>query len=545
MSDCRADLVFYNGRVRTFAAEIPAASALAVRGDRVLAVGSDEEMLALRGPRTRLVDLKGRLVLPGFVDAHIHFAWWALRRQQLDLTAAATPQDALMRVHERAQQVAPGTWIVGGGFDRNLWPGGAWPTCQMLDAVAPAHPVMLHSKDYHSLWVNSLALQLAGVDATTPDPPGGRIVRDETTGEPTGILSESAAELIARAAPPPTVDQVAAAVREVQPLAWAAGLTGIHEINDTDEMTALRAFQALRRAGELGLRVVQNIPAALLETYARAGIESGFGDEWIRIGGVKFFMDGALGSRTAAMLQPYEGEPDNRGVTVIEPEEMRERARLASRAGLSLSVHAIGDRANRAILDVLAEVRREERAAGRRPLRHRIEHVQVLHPDDLPRLAQLDVIASMQPIHAVSDMAMAEQHWGPERCRWAYAWRSLLATGARLAFGSDAPVEEFDVLAGIHAAVTRRRRDGAPGAEGWQPQERISAEEAARAYTIGAAYAAGEEQIKGTLASGKLADLVVLSHDILSCPAEEILSARVEMTVVGGQIRYGDDSAGG
>lgn len=538
MSGYRADLVFYNGRVRTFAAEVPLAAALAVRDGRVLAVGSDDDMLSLRGPWTRVVDLKGRLVLPGFVDAHIHFTGWALRRQQIDLTTAATPEEALARVRERVQRVAPGTWIVGGGFDRTLWPGGAWPTRQMLDAVAPAHPVMLHSKDYHSLWGNSLALQIAGVGAATSDPPGGRIVRDATTGEPTGIFSESATDLIARAAPPPTADQVAAAVREAQPLAWAAGLTAIHEINDSEEMTALRAFQALRRAGALGLRVVQNVPAALLETCARAGIESGFGDEWIRIGGVKFFMDGALGSRTAAMLQPYEGEPDNWGVTVIEPEEMLERARLSSRAGLSLSVHAIGDRANRAILDVLTEVRREERAAGRRRLRHRIEHVQVLHPDDLPRLAQLDVVASMQPIHAISDMTMAERYWGPERCRWAYAWRSLLATGACLAFGSDAPVEEFDVLAGIHAAVTRRRRDGTPGIEGWQPQERIAAEEAARAYTVGAAYAAGEEQIKGTLAPGKLADLVVLSHDILACPAEEILGARVEMTVVGGQIRY-------
>lgn len=538
MSSCQADLILFNGRVHTMDPALPFATAVATRGDRILAVGLDSEILHLRHQHTLLFDLRGRAAFPGFIDAHVHFAWWALRREQVDLSDASSPEQAMAKVAERVAQTPPGTWILGGGFDRNVWPGAAWPTRQMLDAVAPQHPVMLNSHDHHSIWVNTLALRLAGVTAETPDPPGGRIARDPITGEPIGILSESAVQLVQRVVPSPTLSQAVAAMREAQPLAWAAGLTSIHEIHDTDDMMAFRAFQALRRAGELGLRVYQHVPASRLEAFIQAGVQSGFGDEWVRIGGVKFFIDGALGSRTADMLEPYIGEPDNRGVPIMDKEAMLEQALRASRAGLSVSVHAIGDRANRSILDVLEAVRRDEEANGRCRLRHRIEHVQILHPDDLPRLAQLDVIASMQPIHATSDMLIAERFWGPERCRLAYAWRSLLDTGARLAFGSDAPVEPLDVLAGIHAAVTRRRPDGAPGPDGWQPQERITAMEAVRAYTLGAAYASGEEMIKGTLTPGKLADMVVLSRDITACPAEEILSTRVEVTILGGQIVY-------
>lgn len=538
MSSCQADLILFNGRVHTMDPDLPFATAVATRGDRILAVGLDSEILHLRHQHTLLFDLCGRAAFPGFIDAHVHFAWWALRREQVDLSDASSPEQAMAKVAERVAQTPPGTWILGGGFDRNVWPGAAWPTRQMLDAVAPQHPVMLNSHDHHSIWVNTLALRLAGVTAETPDPPGGRIARDPITGEPIGILSESAVQLVQRVVPSPTLSQAVAAMREAQPLAWAAGLTSIHEIHDTDDMMAFRAFQALRRAGELGLRVYQHVPASRLEAFIQAGVQSGFGDEWVRIGGVKFFIDGALGSRTADMLEPYIGEPDNRGVPIMDKEAMLEQALRASRAGLSVSVHAIGDRANRSILDVLEAVRRDEEANGRCRLRHRIEHVQILHPDDLPRLAQLDVIASMQPIHATSDMLIAERFWGPERCRLAYAWRSLLDTGARLAFGSDAPVEPLDVLAGIHAAVTRRRPDGAPGPDGWQPQERITAMEAVRAYTLGAAYASGEEMIKGTLTPGKLADMVVLSRDITACPAEEILSTRVEVTILGGQIVY-------
>ncbi|MCS7222464.1 MAG: amidohydrolase [Anaerolineae bacterium] len=538
MSPCQADLILFNGRVYTMDPALPFATAVATLGDRILAVGSDSEILHLRYQHTQLLNVRGEAVFPGFIDAHIHFAWWALHQQQVDLSDASSPEQAMARVAEQAAQIPPGTWILGGGFDRNAWPGAAWPTRQMLDAIAPQHPVMLHSHDHHSIWVNTLALRLAGVTAETPDPPGGRIVRDPITGEPTGILSESAVQLVQRAVPSPTLSEMIAAIREAQPLAWAAGLTSIHEIHDTDDMMAFRAFQELRRAGELGLRVCQHVPASRLETFVQAGVQSGFGDEWIRIGGVKFFMDGALGSRTADMLEPYIGEPDNRGVPVMDKKEMLEQALQASRAGLSVSVHAIGDRANRNILDVLEAVRRDEEINSRRRLRHRIEHVQVLHPADLPRLAQLDVIASMQPVHATSDMLAAERFWGPERCRLAYAWRSLLDTGARLAFGSDAPVEPFDVLAGIYAAVTRRRPDGTPGPNGWQPQERITVIEAVRAYTLGAAYASGEEAIKGTLTPGKLADMVVLSRDITACPAEEILSTRIEVTILGGQVVY-------
>ncbi|MCD6290967.1 MAG: amidohydrolase [Anaerolineae bacterium] len=538
MVSCHPDLILFNGRVHTMDAAVPFATAVAVYQHRILAVGPDEEILNLRGPETQTVDLHGRAVVPGFTDAHIHFVSWALRRRQLDLSDTTTPDEVIERVAERVQQQPPGTWILGGGFDRNAWPGAAWPTRQMLDAVAPEHLVLLHSKDGHSVWVNTLTLRLAHVSAETPDPPGGRIVRDPDTGEPTGILSETAVELVRRHVPSPTLADAITAVREAQSHAWAAGLTGIHEIDDTEDTLAFRTFQALRQSGELGLRVMQNLPAQRLDSFIQAGVQTGFGDEWLRIGGVKCFMDGALGSRTAYMLQPYEGEAANLGVATVDKEEMLQLALRASRAGLPVHVHAIGDRANRDILDILETVREDERKAGRPLLRHRIEHVQLLHPDDLPRLARLQIIASMQPIHATSDMQMAERFWGPERCRLAYAWHSLLDAGTQLAFGSDAPVESFDVLAGLYAAVTRRRPDGTPGPDGWQPHQRITAEEAVRAYTLGAAYAAGEETIKGSITPGKLADMVVLSHDIITGPAEEIPITRVEATLIDGRVVY-------
>lgn len=536
MPHLRADLILTNGTLLTLDEAIPHATAIAVRGDRILAVG-DASLRELADGRTEIIDLNGRTVVPGFTDGHIHFTWWALRRREVDLSAATSPEAAAERVAERATQTPPGEWITGGGFDRNRWPGSQWPSRELLDKAAPHHPVALHSKDYHSIWVNSVALARAGITRETPDPDGGVIWRNPDSGEPIGILSEAAVELIERAIPRPTPAQAAEAIAEAQPAAWAAGLTGIHEISDTPELTAFRAFQTLRAQGRLGLRVLQYIPAERLDTFVEAGIRSGFGDEWIRIGGVKFFMDGALGSRTALMLEPYEGEPTNVGVACIDPEELAEHALRASRAGLSLAVHAIGDRANREVLNVLELVREDERRDGRPPLRHRIEHLQLLHPDDLPRLARLNVIASMQPIHAISDMEMAQRFWG-SRCRLAYAWRSVLDTGTPIAFGSDAPVDPFDVMAGLRAAVTRRQENGDPGPEGWYPEQRITALEALRAYTVGCAIASGEEWLKGTLMPGKLADMVVLSGNPVNSGPDALREITVDGTIVGGKVVY-------
>ncbi len=568
-----ADLLFTGGVVYTADPCGPRwAEAVAVRGNTILAVGSAADItdLALVGPRTRVIDLRGRLLLPGFTESHIHFIELAQRASQVDVTTAGSADEVATMVRHRLAALAEhgplpaGFWLRGGGWNANAWNDGSRPHRRVLDAVAPDLPVALDSKELHAVWLNSEALRRAGITATTPDVPGGVIERDPD-GNPTGILKENAVELAARAYPKPELSEAVAAVRAATPAMWQTGIVALHNANDTCDGLAFRTYQELRQRGELGLRVLQQIPVCNLAHARALGLRSGLGDAWLRVGGIKIFADGALGSRTASMLQPYLGEPDNWGVAATDPEEMLEQALAASAAGLSLTIHAIGDRANRDVLNVLAAVRRQEMmdrqawalrvpsnkdadshlsaanpqsAIGNRqsPLRHRIEHVQCLHPDDLPRLAQLDIIASVQPIHATSDMLMVDRYWGPERARGAYAFRSLLDSGAHLVFGSDGPIEPHAPLIGIHAAVTRRRQDGTPGPAGWQPQERITVAEAVDAYTYWPAYAAGEESYRGSITAGKLADLVLLSDNIFTVEPMEILATRVEMTVVDGKV---------
>ncbi len=516
-------MILYNGQIHTMDPRRPLVDRLAVTGGRIAAVG--DEVGPVDGPIT--VDLGGRTVIPGLIDSHIHFVWYCMGQRNLDLRGATSLSEALAQVAAQAAVTPSMQWIRGGRWDCNLW-GGQFPTRYDLDRVAPEHAVMLASKDGHSIWVNSRALELAQVSAQTADVPGGRIFRD-TSGEPTGILQENAMDLVYRAAPPPSVADMVAACRAGVPLAHQVGLTGIHDCEGSDEFAA---FQELERQGELTLRVLMHIPAENLDAAIAVGLRDGFGHERLRLHGVKLFADGALGSRSAWMLHPYEGDADNRGVPTLPAEELADRVRRANRAGLSVAVHAIGDAANRAVLDAIEQ-------QGVWSLRNRIEHVQLLHPDDAPRLARLGVTASMQPIHATSDMDIADRHWG-ERAAAGYAWRSLLLAGAVLAFGSDAPVEDWSPLRGIHAAVTRRRPDGTPGAEGWYPAQRISVTEAVHAYTMGAAWAGGEEQIKGSLMSGKLADLVVLDRDIWAVDPMDIGQTQVVGTMVGGQWVYGE-----
>jgi hypothetical protein len=545
-----ADLLFSGGPVYTADAAMPWAEAVAVRDGRLLAVGRDADVAALRGPHTRVIDLNGRLLLPGFTESHVHFIELALRASEIDATAAGSAGEVVEMVRARlgADRTAPQAWIRGAGWHASTWTDGERAHRSLLDAVAPAVPVALDSKDLHSIWLNSAALRQAGITAATPDVAGGVIERD-ATGEPTGILRETAVELAYRAIPRPDVLEIQEAVKAAVPGMWATGIVAMHNANDSTDALSLRTYQGLWRRGELGLRVVQHIPACNLNHARGLGLQSGLGDAWLRIGGVKFFADGALGSRTAHMLRPYLDNPDNWGVAATDPEELLERALCASRAGLSLTIHAIGDRANRDVLNVLTEVRRDEAehhgqerggqpsAVGcRSALRHRIEHVQCIHPDDLPRLAELDIIASVQPIHTTSDMHMVDSFWGSERAGGAYAFRSLLDSGAKLIFGSDGPIEPHAPLIGIHAAVTRRRADGSPGPDGWQGQERLAVQEAIDAYTLWPAYAAGEEHYRGSLTPGKVADLVVLSEDIFGIEPMRILDVAVEMTVLDGEV---------
>jgi predicted amidohydrolase YtcJ len=469
--------------------------------------------------------------VPGFTDSHLHFMSYGISLLEIDLMAVPTLEEALERVAARAEETGEGQWLTGRGWDHSLWPGGAFPTRQDLDRVTAQHPVWLRRKCGHVGWANSRALELAGITAQTPNPPGGAIDHDPVTGEPTGILKETAMELVASLFTEPSIEEATSAIQAATARAHSQGLVGVHTMEGA---AAFRGFQKLRAEGELQMRILMQIPDENLDAAIQAGLQSGFGDERLRIGGVKAFADGALGARTAYMLEPFEGEPDNYGIAVTAGEDLRELVGKASRAGLAAFVHAIGDRANREVLDAVEASRR---AGEGLHLRHRIEHTQILHPDDIPRLAELGVIASMQPIHATQDMLLADSLWG-ERSAGGYAFRSLLDNGAALAFGSDSPVEDLNVMIGIHAAVTRRRADGSPGPEGWYPEQRLTVAEAVYAYTAGAAYASGEEAIKGTLTPGKLADLVVLSQDIFGIDPMEILETEVVATVLDGEVVY-------
>ena len=484
--------ILFNARIHTLDRQMPLASAIAVDHGRIAAVGGEElvESFVL-APRE---DMAGRVILPGLIDAHLHLKAYALSLDKADCEAA-TLAECLERVRRRAIAEAPGQWLLGHGWNQNTW--GGWPTAADLDRVAPDNPVYLTAKSLHASWANSRALQLAGIGRTTPDPAGGRIQRD-ATGMPTGILLESAAELVSARIPDPEISALADAIEKAQHVLWSYGLTGVH---DFDRRDCFMALQQLRRRRDLRLRVNKSIPLELLDAARELGLGAGFGDEWLWIGSVKVFMDGALGPRTAAMFQPYEGEPENRGILNQDAEQLYEIGRRAAEVGLGMSVHAIGDRANHEVLDAYDHLRRHESERGLPHLRHRIEHVQLLHAEDSERLAALDVIASMQPLHATSDMLMADQYWGA-RTAMAYAWKTQLDAGAHLAFGSDAPVESPNPFLGIHAAVTRRRADGSPGPDGWHPEQRLDLQAAIEGYTSGAAYAAHHGGSPGAARAG-------------------------------------------
>jgi predicted amidohydrolase YtcJ len=544
-----ATLVLTNGRFHTMDPANPTPSAIAIRHNRILATGGDDEMKALLGKNGEWIDLHGRTVTPGLVDAHVHFQTFALHLQRVQLHSTTSLQDALERItaHLQTDHASAG-WLQGRGWSQDDWRDRAFPTAAALDAVCPDRPACLRDKSGHAAWVNSKALQLAGIDGRTPNPPGGSIRRD-ASGAPTGVLFEEAIDLVTNLIPRPTEYEIAQAMRPAQEACWRAGLTGVH---DFDGRSCFSALQILRQNGELGLRIVKNIPVYRLEHAIGVGLRSGFGDDWLRIGGVKLFADGALGPRTAAMIAPYEGEPGNRGIVVTDKEEMYARVSQASAAGLSATIHAIGDRANHDVLDVYEAVRKEERLKIKdwqsdaqssifNPqssfLRHRIEHVQLLHPNDLNRLAQLNVIASMQPIHATSDISMADSYWG-ERAQYAYAWRTMLNSGAPLVFGSDAPVEPIEPIRGIHAAVTRRRPDGSPGPEGWRPEQKLTLHETLHAFTLSAATTSGQEANQGSLTPGKLADLTIFDRDIFAISPDELVNVEIDGTVVDGRFRH-------
>lgn len=520
-------IVLRHARIYTGDPAQPWAESLAIVDGKV--AGLDAAALPwLAAPGAVGEDLGGAAVLPGLTDAHFHLMWYALSLRDLPLRDVSRA-DLLAHVAARAVAIPPGGWIQGRGWDQNLWADCRFPTAAELDRVAPRHPVALIAKNAHALVANSAAMRAAGITAETPDPPGGKLGR-AADGTPDGMFFEDADQMILSAIPAPTLPEVVEAIDAAQRNLLAAGLTGVH---DVDGSPALAAIQEWRRQGRQRIRVVKYVRRDALDGVLSVGLRSGMGDDWLRFGGLKLFADGALGSRTGAMFAPYEGEPDNVGMLTLPPAALHDIAQRAAANGIALMIHAIGDRANRVVLEAL------EAARPLNPhLRHRIEHVQHILPEDQPRLGRAGIVASVQPIHAPHDMEMVERYLGA-RSAYTYPWRSLAEGGAVLAFGSDAPIEVFNPFLGLYAAITRRREDGAPGPEGWYPEQRVTLAEAVRAYTWGAAYAAGLEARLGLLTPGYHADLVVLDRDIFTEPPEALLETRARRVMVGGEWRMG------
>lgn len=522
------DTLIENGVIYTQNPAQPRVEALATLGGRVVAAGDRETIRELAGHGTKTIDLAGGTAIPGLVDAHVHFVSYGLSLSRVRLADTTSRAEAVARIAERAGRTPVGGWLTGRGWNRNAW-DGQFPTAADLDMVTGDRPALFQSIDGHAGWANSLALRAANISTTTVDPPGGEIQRD-AHGQPTGILFETAIRLVVDAMPQPNDDQLLAAAKAATDDVARHGLTGVYSMEDRE---ARVPFARLRERGELKTRTTISIPVYRLDDAINLGLRAGQGDDWLRHGGLKIFADGALGPQTALMLEAYEGS-DGRGIAVTSREDLFATIEKAARHGFYSVVHCIGDAANRHVLDAIAATRQQ----GVGPeLRHRIEHAQIVHPDDLPRFAQLGVIASMQPNHATSDWKAADRYWGP-RCRGtAYAWRTLKNLGAHLAFGTDCPVEPIDPIFNIWAAVTRRDKNGEP-AGGWYPEERLTVAETIAAYTIGSAYADGLEHERGRLAGGYLADLTVLSADPYTIETETLRSLRVMMTIVGAQSVY-------
>jgi predicted amidohydrolase YtcJ len=529
------DLVLVNGKVWTGNPAQPWAEAVAVRDGKIFAVGTAAEARKLSPSGTKLVDLGGSLVLPGFIDSHTHFLAGGFALKSIQLREAKSREDFVARIAAKARELGPGRWIQNGDWDHQQFSPVELPRKDWIDAVTPDNPVCVNRLDGHMILANSLALKLAGVTKGTPVPPGGEIVKDPATGEPTGILKDTAMDLVYAEIPEPTLAEKLEAAEAAVRHAAENGVTSVNEMADA---SSFGVFQELARLGRLTTRVHVYIPITEVETLARLKLKSPFGSPSLKLAGLKGFMDGSLGSATAYFFEPYTDDPKNSGLLngQMFPEGIMEKRILeGDRAGLQLAVHAIGDRANSMLLDM---VEKAVAANGPRDRRWRVEHAQHLRRTDIARFGKLGLVASVQPYHLIDDGRWAEKKIGPERVKTTYPFESLRRAGAVLAFGSDWTVAPLSPILGIYAAVTRRTLDGMnPG--GWVPEEKVSIEEAVRAYTVNGAWVQFAEAVKGTIEPGKLADLVVLDRDIFTVPPEEIAGARVRMTIFDGRIIYG------
>jgi predicted amidohydrolase YtcJ len=527
--DGPVSLAVVNARVWTGNPQRPWADAIAARGDTIAAVGSSAEVMKAAGEGARVIDAGGAMVVPGFNDSHIHFVDGGFRLSSVQLRDARTPEEFVARIRDYAATVKPGTWIMGGDWDHTSW-GGELPRRAWIDSVTPNNPVWVQRLDGHMGLANSAALRAAGVARDTKDIEGGTIVRD-AAGEPTGILKDNAMSFVDNAAPELTPELADRALDTAMKYVAAQGVTSVQNMGSWSDLTI---FERANKEGRLRTRIYAVVPLATWERLRDTVAARGHGDDWVRIGGLKGFVDGSLGSHTAAMLEPFTDAPHDTGLLVNTPEDLYAWTSGADKSGLQVIVHAIGDRAIRLQLDIYERVEREDEPRDRR---FRIEHAQHPAPSDIPRFAKLDVIASMQPYHAIDDGRWADGVIGTERAKTTYAFRSFLDAKARVAFGSDWFVAPPTPLEGIYAAVTRRTLDDKhPG--GWVPEQKITVEEALRAYTSTAAYASFEEKKKGTLERGKLADFAIIDRDITRIPPEQIRDAHVLATVVGGKVVY-------
>ena len=538
-AQAKADLVLVNGKIYTVDNARPIASALAVRGGRVLFVGSDAEARVLANASTRVIDLNGKTVIPGIVDAHAHLLGLGNTLARVNLAGSTSYDEVIDRVKGFSKDVKPGEWILGRGWDQNRWTSKEFPTHDALSRAFPNNPVVLTRIDGHALLANAKAMELARVSAATTDPEGGRIMR-LASGAPSGVFVDKAQGLIGRAVPQPTRADTRKAILAAIAESNRWGLTGVHDAGESAETIGI--FEELAKAGSYNLRNYVMLsdpgepgsPAAVRNPYLRRGPQSALYDGHLWVRAIKLYADGALGSRGAALLAPYADEPTNSGLLVSRPEHLRAWAEAALRSGFQVNVHAIGDRGNRIVLDAFESALRTVPTADHR---FRIEHAQVLSVEDIPRFAKLGVIPSMQPTHQTSDMRWAEARVGPQRIRGAYAWRSLLNTGVVIPSGTDFPVEEVNPLLTFHAAVTRQDPTNWP-VGGWYPEQKMTREEALQSMTIWPAYAGFQESMLGSLTPGKYADFVVLDRDIMRIPDTEIIATRVVSTWIGGKRVY-------
>lgn len=529
-----ADLVLLNGTVWTVNPDQPWAEAVALKGDKILEASSSEEVKRMIGDNTQVIDLKGDLVLPGFIDSHTHFLDGGFSLLSIRLRDAESREEFITRIDDKAKEIGKGVWILDGNWDHQSFDPPELPRKEWIDPVTPHNPVCVNRHDGHMVLVNSLALKLAGITKNTPTPAGGEILKDPETGEPTGILKDAAMNLVMRHIPEPSFKEKLKAAEVALKHAAELGVTSAHDMAYAENF---EVYQELLRQNKLTARLYVYIPITEVEIYARLKLKTPFGNNLLKIGGLKGFVDGSLGSSTALFFDPYTDNPRKKGLlhSQMFPEGIMEKRIIqADKAGLQVAVHAIGDKANNILLDIFERIITQN---GERDRRWRIEHAQHLLPQDIERIANLGIIASVQPYHAIDDGRWAERKIGRKRCQYTYAFKSLVEKGAVLACGSDWTVAPLDPIGGIYAAVTRQTLDG-KHPEGWFPEQKISLEEAIRGYTLNGAYAEFSENLKGSVEKGKLADLVVLSRNIFKIQPDEIQKTEVKMTIFNGKVIY-------